>query len=354
VGGIWITSPEAPAEGPRAAATAPGPQAAPPPTVDPNSGFDITTEPPGGKVRLDGNEIGTAPLRVRSLLSGKHKLEVSGIAGYRPSTQEIVVEQGQALTLAVRLEQEGAPPLAKLLLTSEPAGAQVTLTLDGHKTALGATPIEARLEQGKRYQALFELDGHAPVTREVSSTDGAIAVTLSKAAAAATPPPKQITAPAPARSSDRRRDSAAERRRRDRERAAEERAAARERAQQRALDRAEAERNRPPRETTAPAPIVVTTPSSPKETTSSGPRTVEVGSGAPGMLTIGAKPPCTVFIDGKDTGRVTPIRDLEVKSGAVKVTLVNGEFGIRESFSVSVKPGETAKVIKDFSDRLPK
>jgi hypothetical protein len=75
---------------------------------------------------------------------------------------------------------------------------------------------------------------------------------------------------------------------------------------------------------------------------------------ATAFLTLGAKPPCSVLVNGEDTGRTTPIRDLEVKSGPVAVTLVNSEFGIRESFTVTVAPGENKKVIKDFSDRLPK
>jgi hypothetical protein len=72
-----------------------------------------------------------------------------------------------------------------------------------------------------------------------------------------------------------------------------------------------------------------------------------------GKLTIGAKPPCSVIVDGRDTGRTTPVRELEVKSGPVQVTLVNSEFGIRETFTVNVKPGETSKVIKDYSDKIP-
>ena len=82
-----------------------------------------------------------------------------------------------------------------------------------------------------------------------------------------------------------------------------------------------------------------------------GPRVIEVGG--LGKLTLGAKPPCQVIIDGKDTGRTTPLRDFEVQSGPVQVVLVNSEFGIRESFTVNVRSGETSKVIKDFSDRLP-
>ena len=37
-----------------------------------------------------------------------------------------------------------------------------------------------------------------------------------------------------------------------------------------------------------------------------------------------------------------------------KITLVNNEYGIKETFSVDIKPDATEKQIKDYSDRLPK
>jgi hypothetical protein len=331
VGGFWVFSPAPAPEAPRVVEPTAAPEPAPPP-IDPNSGFDVTTDPPGARVRLDGQEIGNAPLRVRSLPAGKHTLEITGVTGYKLATREIVVEHGKAESLSIALEKEEGPaPPAIVKLTSEPPGAKVTLVAPGGRTVLGVTPTEAKLEGGKSYQAIFELDGHAPVTRSIGAGDTAIAAVLTRGgdaplavAPAPAPPPKQIRAPAPRREPSRR-----ERRERPR----------RERSVEVAAPR-------------------VTTPSgtAPIETApsrdSSGPRTVEMAAGT-GKLTIGAKPPCSVIVDGRDTGRTTPVRDLEVKSGPVQVTLVNSEFGIRETFTVNVKPGETSKVIKDYSDKLP-
>ena len=81
--------------------------------------------------------------------------------------------------------------------------------------------------------------------------------------------------------------------------------------------------------------------------------TVTTAVAAMGTLQLGAKPQCKIYIDGKDTGLSTPQRTLEVKAGTRKITLVNNEFGIRETFSVEIKPGTTEKVIKDFSDKIP-
>jgi hypothetical protein len=72
-----------------------------------------------------------------------------------------------------------------------------------------------------------------------------------------------------------------------------------------------------------------------------------------GTLLLGAKPPCEIFIDGRNTGLKTPQREIKLSAGKHKITLLNNEFGIKESFSVEIKADEQTKVVKDFSDRLP-
>jgi eukaryotic-like serine/threonine-protein kinase len=71
-----------------------------------------------------------------------------------------------------------------------------------------------------------------------------------------------------------------------------------------------------------------------------------------GTLALSAKPPCKIFIDGRDTGKVTPERALELPAGSHRVTLMNNEFGIKESFSVKIKAGESTRSIKDFTDQI--
>ena len=39
--------------------------------------------------------------------------------------------------------------------------------------------------------------------------------------------------------------------------------------------------------------------------------------------------------------------------GRHRVTLMNNEFGIKESFNVDIKADAPEKMIKDYSDRLP-
>ena len=73
-----------------------------------------------------------------------------------------------------------------------------------------------------------------------------------------------------------------------------------------------------------------------------------------GTLLLGSKPPCDIFIDGKATGLQTPQRDIKLPSGKHKITLVNNEYGIKETFVVEVKADSVERAIKDYSDRIPK
>ncbi len=45
---------------------------------------------------------------------------------------------------------------------------------------------------------------------------------------------------------------------------------------------------------------------------------------------------------------------LALTAGSHKITLINNEFGIKESFMVDIPADKTAISIKDYSDRLPK
>jgi len=73
---------------------------------------------------------------------------------------------------------------------------------------------------------------------------------------------------------------------------------------------------------------------------------------APGVLMLGAKPPCAIHIDGRDTGLKTPQRKIDLSPGTHEVTLVNEAYDIRERFSVKITSGEKKRVIKDMTDRI--
>jgi hypothetical protein len=75
-------------------------------------------------------------------------------------------------------------------------------------------------------------------------------------------------------------------------------------------------------------------------------------AGAEGVLMLGAKPPCEIHINGRNTGLVTPQREIALPAGRHTVTLINREHRIRTSFPVRVEAGKPVRVVKDLTDRM--
>ena len=72
----------------------------------------------------------------------------------------------------------------------------------------------------------------------------------------------------------------------------------------------------------------------------------------PGILMVGAKPPCAIYVDGKDTGLTTPQRSIELAPGTHKVTLINATYSIKKSFKVKITAGEKTRAIHDLTDAI--
>lgn len=83
-----------------------------------------------------------------------------------------------------------------------------------------------------------------------------------------------------------------------------------------------------------------------------GSRQPVTGTSDPGVLMLAAKPPCSIRIDGKDTGLVTPQRVLQLSPGKHKIVLVNEEHGLKDSFVVSIQSGEKTRVIRDNTSKI--
>jgi hypothetical protein len=279
------------------------------PVVDAKSGFEVWTVPAGATVKLDGAPVnGKTPFALTNLSTGKHTIEVD-LAGYQSQTLEGTVETGKTTRLDFKL----LAAEATAHFTSEPAGARVTLVGEGGtRDVVGPAPASWKVDPSKKYEVVFEKDGYVTVTRPVDPTtelaaaggksDFTIDVKLERARIAERP----VSHQAP----------------------------------------------REPSPSVAKDPVAAKDP--PRETPAvTSPPVASAPSGGTGTLQLGAKPPCKIYVDGKDTGLVTPQRSLEVKAGTRRITLVNNEFNIKETFAVDVKPGATEKVIKDFSDKIP-
>ena len=177
----------------------------------------------------------------------------------------------------------------KLMLETEPASASVTI--DG-KPFPRFTPTEVEGEVGSTMRIGFKLDGYETKEEEVAIMAGqkTFKVTLEKSAPAAPAPVAAAAAPEPKK--ERRSSSSRE-------------------------------------------PAAPKEPKAPKE---------PVGKGT---LSVFVRPWAIVYIDGTRL-RQTPVQGYELPSGKHTIELVNDPKGKKEKLQISLKPGESQEIRKDW------
>ena len=290
----------------------PAPAVKPSPVVaaDPSTGFDLYVTPAGiTQWKLDGeSRTDRLPSRIRGIAPGPHAVQIDPPPGFLSQHQQVAVELGKAPRVEITLQ-----PITGItgVFESVPPGATVSLIVDGKRQTLGPSPAKASLDPRSSYQVLFEKPGYVSVNRPIAFSGGLEERVLANLEATS-PPPAPRVAPPPA----------------------------------------------PPATTPPPA-----APSPPREThkAPSEPapdkpdRAEAPAEGkAQGVLTLGSKPPCDITIDGSPTGLHTPQKELKLSVGRHRVVLTNTEFNIKDSFTVDIKADAPEKLIKDYSDQLPK
>jgi hypothetical protein len=264
--------------------------------ADPSTGFDLYVTPSGVmQWKLDGeSRTDRLPSRIRGITAGQHTVHIEPPPGFLSQVQQVTVDQGKAPKVEIKLQ-----PIPGISGTfeSSPPGATISLIIDGKRQTLGPSPAKAPLDPRSGYQVLFEKPGYVSVNRPIQfsgSLDERIIVSLEKASpdtAAARPTSAPAADPKPQR------------------------------------------RPKP----VEPADRPAAAPASDDE----------------GVLVLGSKPPCEILVDGSSTGLRTPQTGIKLPVGRHRITLVNAEFSIRETFTVDIKADAPEKMIKDYSDRLP-
>jgi hypothetical protein len=281
--------------------------------------------PPGVTTwRLDGEtRHDRLPLRVRRLATGAHQIEIDGPPGFMSQSQAVTVEKGKAPKVEITLEALKITGV----FNSTPSGSSVSLIVDGKREPLGTTPAKAPLDPRHSYQVLFEKPGYVSVNRPVVFTgvaDEQISVMLDKVAPGTGPGPGGVAIVPP-------------------------HAGVGPIVHPEHDPRVQPPKDQPPKD--QPPKDQPPKDQPPKDQPPKDqPPVVAKGNGS---LMLGSKPPCDIFIDGADSGTHTPQRDLKLSAGKHKITLVNNEFGIKETFYVDIKPDAPNKEFKDYSDRLP-
>ena len=229
--------------------------------------------------------------------------------------------------------------------TTPSVGAAVVI--DG--TSRGSAPLRIeRLPAGPRTIEI-RAEGYETATRTVMVQRGAIAM-LEIALAPAQAPPQVATAAGPPAAAEATEAEGAEGERvgargppaEDEEES--ERNERTERTNAQRTERTNAQRTEPTRPTQV-AQTERTERAQRTERESPTPRATERPRSGSGTLVINAIPWARVFIDGRDTGRNTPVPSMRVRSGARTIGLRTAD-GQMHNFSVDVPPGETVRLMK--------
>ncbi len=297
--------------------------------------------------KLDGvaQQI-NVPARIRDITPGVHTISIDAPPGFMSANKTVTVDMSQASKVEIALDAISVTGH----FDTNPPGATVSLIIDGKRQLLGPSPQQATLDPRKSYAVLFEKPGSVSINRPIvfsGSPDEKVSVDLEAAGApptAGTPPvvaTGPVTQPAtnpphtnppptnpPVTNNN---------------------------PPHPAVATNPPHTNPPPEHKAVTAPTTDTPPKTDGGVaTNDHPSDATPKAGGMGSLRIGSKPPCDIHVDGKDTGQQTPQKALALSAGSHKITLINNEFGIKETFSVEITADKTAISIKDFSDRLPK
>ena len=129
--------------------------------------IEITSNPSGAEVLVDGGVIGVTPLRLDALLSGEYTLQVRH-RYHPPHVEPLGVERGSSQHLVINLE----PAYGSLSLASNPAGAAVLL----NGVPLGEiTPLQLPRLQAGNHRLVFSIFGREKINREIEVLPGASA-----------------------------------------------------------------------------------------------------------------------------------------------------------------------------------
>jgi hypothetical protein len=300
------------------------------------------------------------------------------------------------------------PTLVDVLFLSTPSGANVVLVDGGRTIPIGPTPVSASIDVSHSYEAVFALDGHQTLIKQLDPRrdrrftvdlrsgktkikHGAPVLAKADAKTSEKSEKSERSAKAEKRAAEKA-EKAARAEEKKAERAARKLAARAEKAEKSAARREKtsskkvaavdwteeakklegadpigepkkaepvAARVEPKKAETGPKqqarddedPIGAPKATAPKA--GAAPKVAAApNAGGEGVLMVAAKPPCEIIIDGKSTGLTTPQRSIGLSAGTHKVTLVNKDAGIRKTIAVKVTAGKPTKLIQDYTSEM--
>ena len=121
--------------------------------------IDVTTDPQGANILIDGVEVGVTPKTIPNLETGSHNL-ILNYPGYERLQKRIMVEDGKTIPISEYL----VPKTGSLSILSDPIGA--TVYLDNF--VKGQTPLDIPELPVKDYMIRLELKDYQMLERRIT------------------------------------------------------------------------------------------------------------------------------------------------------------------------------------------
>ena len=128
--------------------------------------IDVTSEPTGAEVLINGISRGTTPCSIERIPEGSVKIEIQQ-NGYTPHTREIALAAGEKQSVNVSLR----PLPGNLNIVSIPEGARVYIDNEFK----GKTPYTLDNTRPGTYRVRVEMTGHSPLARNITLEKGSTA-----------------------------------------------------------------------------------------------------------------------------------------------------------------------------------
>jgi serine/threonine-protein kinase len=136
-----------------------------------NAGIDVRVAATGLRVLLDGSDRGPAPLVLRGLSPGPHRLRVEGSPIYAPFERKLELESGQTLLVEPQLVAEKA--VIHLSGGATALGARVEVIGAGLQRDIRELPATVEVAPSGTYRVRATRAGYRDYESEVSFADGA-------------------------------------------------------------------------------------------------------------------------------------------------------------------------------------
>ncbi|HWA74329.1 MAG TPA: PEGA domain-containing protein [Polyangiaceae bacterium] len=135
-----------------------------------NAGIDVRVAATGLRVLIDGSDRGPAPLVVRGLPPGPHRLRIEGNSAYAPFERKLELESGQTLLVEPQLVAEKAV----IHLSGGPTalGARVEVLGAGVQRDIRELPATVEVSPSASYRVRAIRAGYRDYESEVSFADG--------------------------------------------------------------------------------------------------------------------------------------------------------------------------------------